>query len=207
MTFFECLCVICNVMSFVCSIVFFTFHFFVFFLFHILFDFILLCLMAGNMFAVKTSDSETYIKHWLSFKSFKKYLNFEVRSCENARLVLSMLPFTTPLYEVVLGSDSNRKSRILRYNPDDGNVAESVAEEDTAGILDCFELRRFSISWESDKIKVSLGSSAGKVVLDWLEDQRHIEAFSVGLSTGSGSAGDWKFSFNEGKLMYAVYFI
>jgi hypothetical protein len=119
-----------------------------------------------------------------------------VRACKNARLRLSRLPFSPTQYEVVLGSDSNSRSKIVRHNGDDAVV---VAEADTTNILDCFESKRFYVSWSANKIRVSLGSGSGQTVLEWLEDQRQIVAFAISLSSGPESDGDWKFSYDEGE--------
>jgi Farnesoic acid 0-methyl transferase len=144
---------------------------------------------------LNTPDNQGYYNQWLTFKSGKQSLNIEVRACANAHLRLTQLPFSSPLYDVILGSDSNTKSKILRYS--NGDVV-AVAEEVTPGIVSCFEWRRFDVSWASNKIKVSLGSSSGQTILDWQEDQRQVRVFAVGLSTGPQSDGNWKLFHNQG---------
>jgi Farnesoic acid 0-methyl transferase len=153
----------------------------------------------GNTFALKTPDKQLDDDRWLTFKSSRRSLNFEVRACYHARLRFSQIPFATPQYEIVLGSDFNSKSKILRYDGDDVAV---VAEEDTPGVVDCSESRKFGVSWNNGKITVSRGSVSGQVVLDWLADHNSINLFAIGLSTGPQSDGDWKFSYSEGIHMY-----
>ena len=163
--------------------------------------YIYLSILIGNTFALKTPDYELYGNQWLAFKSNKRLLNFEVRACSNARLRLSQLPFTSPQYEVVFGTDSNRKTQLMRYN---GGVASLVAEEETLGIVDCFESKRFDVSWYENKIRVSRGSGSGQVVLDWQESQRSVRVFAASLSTGPQSNGDWKVLNTEGKYIPSV---
>jgi len=152
----------------------------------------------GNTFALKTPNNQIYNNRWLTFKSSKRSLNFEVRTCYHARLRLAQLPFLTPMYEIVLGSDFNVKSKILHFNGEDTVI---VAEEDSPGIVDCSESRKFGLSWSNGKITVSRGSLSGQVILDWLADTSSINLFAIGLATGPQSDGDWKFSYNEGKDM------
>jgi hypothetical protein len=158
-------------------------------------------LSVGNTFSLKTPDNQGYENQWLTFKASKKSLNVDVRACSNVRLRLSRLPFSSPLYDVILGGSSNTKSTIQRYS--DGGEAV-VAEEETPGIVDCYEWRKFDVSWTSNKIKVSLGSSSGQTILDWQEDQRQVQVFAVGLSTGPQSDGNWKVSYSQGIVLLSL---
>lgn len=120
-----------------------------------------------------------------------------MRACNDVRLRLSQLPFSPLQYEVILGSDFNSRSKIKRYSGDEEVV---VADVDTPGIVDCFESRRFYVSWGANNIKVSINSGSGQTILDWQEDQRQIVAFAIGLSTGPESDGEWKVSYDEGTV-------
>jgi Farnesoic acid 0-methyl transferase len=145
---------------------------------------------------VKTRNNPSTSDVWLSLKSSKKSVTFEVTACNNARLKLAQRPFGTVKYEVIVGAEGNSLTRILSY--DDSGSSEQVAERDTPGIIDCSELRRFTVSWMSDKIQLSSGSMSGRVIIDWRTDQNKLALFAVGLATGPGSTGDWKFSSSEG---------
>ena len=151
---------------------------------------------SGNTYSLKTPDNAAYNYRWLSFKSSKKFLTFEVCACHTARLRLAQLAFGSVQYEIILGAEANGKSQILSYSDAGTSV---IAEEDTPDILDCSEIRRFTLSWINDKIQLLAGSMSGRVIIDWRKDQGGFALFAAALSTGPGSQGDWKFSFNEGE--------
>jgi len=125
---------------------------------------------------------------------------FDVRSCSDAHLILSQSPSSLTLYEVILGHNSNTRSKIVRYDESEGNgdnLAVTVAEEETLAILDCYESRRFWLSWSNNKIQLKTISSSGRVLLDWYDEQAR-PVFALSLFTGSGSIGDWKYSYRQG---------
>jgi Farnesoic acid 0-methyl transferase len=148
------------------------------------------------MFSLRTSDSESRSSQWLTFQSSRKSVTFDVRACSNVRLQLSQVAFRSPQYEVVLGTDNNSKSQILQHSG--SGSATIVAEEDTPGIVSCSESRRFTLRWMANTVQVLTGSSAGRVIVDWTSGQGSFAVFAVGLATGPGSVGEWKFSFDQG---------
>jgi hypothetical protein len=152
-------------------------------------------MFAENSFSLRTLDSDAFSFHWLTFKSSRKSVTFDVRACSNVRLQLSQIAFRSPQYEVVLGSDNNSKSKILKLG---GSEAEVLAESDTPGIVSCTESRKFTLRWMTNTVQVLTGSSAGRVIVDWTNSQGSLALFAVGLATGPGSAGEWKFSFDQG---------
>ena len=145
---------------------------------------------------MRTPNFESYRGHWLSFKSSQQFWHFQVRSCESVHLILALTPGGNPLYEVILGVDVNKKSRILRYSQDSG-LPTTVLEEDTPGILNCVEGQRFWLSWRNGKIELALRSSNGKRLLDW-NDNQPMAVYAVSLVTGPGDVGEWIYSSDSG---------
>ena len=72
-----------------------------------------------------------------------------------------------------------------------------MAEEETSGILDCYETRRFWIGWSGNKIQLASGSDTGRHFLDWFDEQPR-PVYALSLSTGPDASGDWKYSSKEG---------
>lgn len=152
---------------------------------------------------MKTPNSETYRSHSVTTKSGHRFLEFGVRSCQNARLVLSTVNFGVPLYEIVLGSDGNTKSKVIRYEDDgSGNWNSSLkAEETTPGVIDCLQSRWFWLSWNGGLIEVARGSASGQRFLSWQDDSPH-NVFAVSFSTGPGDFGDWTYLYTSGDYYF-----
>jgi len=141
-----------------------------------------------------TSDNATKRNHWMTVKKSLQSLQFELRACENARLTLARLPFTDPLYEISLGTEGNTRSVISRYT---NGVSTVVAQEDTPGIIDCLETRRFYLSWNNGIIQLVRGTASGRRLMDW-QDNEPLGAYSVSLTTGPGSSGMWTYNSDQG---------
>lgn len=147
---------------------------------------------------LRTPDSEVSQNHWIGFEAKQKSITIDIRACSNARLVLAQTPSSIPVYAVVLGHSSNTKSKIVRYGPTGFNE-ETVAESDTQNIVDCYEWRRFCLTWANNKLELRRMSSSGDVLLDWYDDNLK-PVFALALTTGPDSIGDWKYSYRSGQF-------
>lgn len=156
----------------------------------------------ANSVIVNTPNNEGYSDHGLNFKTTQTFLNFVIQSCRSAHLKLSQTSFTSPLYEVIIGHNSNTKSQIIRYTMNESgiNVGTVVAEEMSQGILDCSQQRPFWMSWQGGKIEVAMESSSGQRFLDWM-DSAPQQVSALNLATGPESRGEWKYSAKEGNCI------
>lgn len=147
---------------------------------------------------VKYKSSSNIIGHWLGFKSSQKSLQFEARACEEARIILSSHITGIAAYEVIIGSANNTKSTIVRYDYQ-GILYDTVAEEDTPGVLDCAETRYFWLSWNDGLLALLTGSSNGRRLVDWKDDNpRTVSA--VALRGGASFGAVWQYSYQAGKI-------
>jgi len=136
--------------------------------------------------------------HWLNFKSSQKSLQFQVRSCENARLLLAEQVYGTVVYRVIIGSAGNTKSSFSRFDSVSG-IYEIVAEESTPGVLDCMETKYFWISWKNGLLELAVGSSNGRRLIDW-RDSNPLSVNALGLLSGTNLGSSWTYSYESGKL-------
>ena len=75
---------------------------------------------------------------------------------------------------------------------------------ETDGILSCYELRRFWISWINGVIAVGIGGNINENrLLEW-EDPSFHDILSVGLTSHLVPA-EWRVSVIDGKQIY-IYF-
>jgi Farnesoic acid 0-methyl transferase len=146
---------------------------------------------------IQFKSSSDNISHWLGFKSSQKSFQFEARACKEARIILSSQVQAPAAYEVIIGSSNNMKTSIFRYD-DTGILYETVAEEDTPGVLDCTATRYFWLGWNNGLLELAAGSSKGRRLVDWKDDNpRSINA--VALRSRSSSETDWQYSYPSGE--------
>lgn len=100
-------------------------------------------------------------------------------------------------YEIIIGSAGNTKSTVLRYDGL-GITYETVAEEDTPGVLDCIEVRYFWVSWHNGLLELAIGSSNGRRLVDWKDDNPH-SVNALTLVSGANHASSWRYSHAQGK--------
>ncbi|XP_063838499.1 uncharacterized protein LOC135087680 [Ostrinia nubilalis] len=118
-------------------------------------------------------------------------IRFEVKTWKDAHLVLTSGPKETdPRYEVIIGGWENTKSVIRRKgkNPDQKEIQ-------TPGILTDKEFRRFSIRWDGNTVQVhqyTEGQSQPRKLMEFKDPDRFPITF-VGVGTGWGASGTWKF--------------
>ena len=155
-----------------------------------------ICLISASTVQFMTSIVNDGSNHWLSFKSSQKSLQFQVRACENARILLSDQPYGTVVYQIIVGSEGNTKSTITRYNS--GNAAyDVVAEESTPGVLNCMETKYFWLSWRNGVLELALGSSSGRRLIDW-SDSNPRSVNALGVLSGTSLGSSWTYSYESG---------
>ena len=89
--------------------------------------------VVDGQFLIKTSGRNDHNTVWLTAP--RSFISFSVEACAEAHISLAETPgvLGDAAYEVILGADSNTKSRILK----DMNSQQIVDEEDTPEILNC----------------------------------------------------------------------
>lgn len=165
-------------------------------------SFTLVFCVASTATTIRYKSSSNGISHWLGFKSSQKSLKFETRACEDARIILSSGVTGLAAYEVIIGSANNTRSTIVRYDYE-GVLYDTVAEEDTPGVLDCSETRYFWMSWNNGLLELATGSSNGRRLVDWKDDSpRSVSA--VALRGGASFGAVWQYSYQAGKNYFPL---
>ena len=95
---------------------------------------------------------------------------------------------------IVLGADSNTKSHIYK-----GTDTTAVSETDTPDVISCTESRTFWISWAAGTIQIAIKSDRGRRIIAWT-DSSPASVHVIGMATGPGSEGEWRFSRSSGTL-------
>ena len=119
-------------------------------------------------------------------------MEFEVKASNDAHLALSQYYgiWKNNSYEIVIGGWINKKSVIRKC--DQCKYSKSFDHSP----LKADEYRPFWISWEGGLIKVGSGKQPNGVFLEW-QDPDPIPVNYIGIRTGWGSTGSWKFNNGE----------
>ena len=116
-----------------------------------------------------------------------------MKACKEARISLRPSETDTPSYVIILGADSNTKSRIYK-----GTDSTAVSQSDTPDVISCTESRTFWISWAAGTIQIAIKSDRGRRVIAWT-DSSPATVHVIGMATGPGAEGEWRFSRSTGK--------
>ncbi len=110
---------------------------------------------------------------------------FKLKACMDGHIGLfesyKLKPST---YEIVLGSQSNRRTEIHRYG-------HTMASAVTPGILKCEEFQQFWVSWSSGFIGVGHGDTPGIAEIVGVDDPNFKGISYMGLSTSVTATGEW----------------
>jgi hypothetical protein len=149
---------------------------------------------APKTITVKTPNRYSY--HFLNRYGItaddRTCFQFEVLSCHDAHIAIMDSPTQTKnFYEIVLGGWSNRKS-VIR------NVRQGAPKAFfMSGLLSCKEFRSFWISWKGGQINVGRGKICEQQTLMRWKDPRPYKTKIIGISTGFGAHGIWRFGTGE----------
>ncbi|XP_061173301.1 zonadhesin-like [Saccostrea echinata] len=139
---------------------------------------------------VKTPNSYNYqflTKYGITAKD-RTCFQFEVLSCNDAHIaIMDSTKQTKNFYEIVIGGWRNSKS-VIR-NTKQGPPRASFR----SGLLSCKEFRPFWITWVRGEIKVGRGGICEQQVLMRWKDPRPYKTNVIGISTGFGAFGIWRF--------------
>ena len=123
-------------------------------------------------------------------------------ACHDVRVALATTRDFPPLmYDVALGGWINTRSDIRTVLEDDDKV---VATNNEPNIVSCTEFRNFWVSWEYNLIRCGKGLLVGHLTfLDYNDSMSPAyEINYIGISTGFGATGTWKFGDGKYILIY-----
>jgi Farnesoic acid 0-methyl transferase len=127
-----------------------------------------------------------------------KTIVFRVQACSDAHILLAQYFMTTDygVYEIVLGTNSNRQSVIRN-----GLGGPVLVEQNTDNVLQCGYSQWFWIDW-SRGISVGSGYQVGDsqiLNLDEVPDG-NFDVKYIAVATGQNVQGDWDFTSVPGIL-------
>lgn len=149
---------------------------------------------APKTVTVKTANKYSY--HFLTQYGItandRTCFQFEVLSCHDAHVAIMDSPKQAKnFYEIVIGGWNNRKS-VIR------NMRQGTPKTFfMSGLLSCKEFRPFWISWIAGQIKVGRGKICEQQILMRWKDPRPYKTNVIGISTGFGAYGIWRFGTGE----------
>ena len=136
-----------------------------------------------------TRDQRELDRIWVI--PYSEQFTFYVEACKRAHLVLSTGEIDGYTYDIAIGDDGNRQTTLRKYQ-------QVLQETPTPDILNCHEMRQFTLSWEDKTISL-WGTYEGLILDHYIEDLEQITA--VSMTTDDGATGTWEFHMYNGEYL------
>jgi hypothetical protein len=150
-----------------------------------------------TLFTPDTAVEPEAIENHGWFYAVGKSFIFQLQTCLQAEIVLAVTPFsaTTDGYSVKLG-DVSWITRLFN---------SEVASIDTPGLLDCYALRTFWITWYDGIVRLGHGKMNSNKLLEF-PDTSHLAIAALSLQTsGSPGGGQWQVTKSSGTTKSAAF--